>query len=306
MDSNSSDHSPPLSENAGSSWIQCWENEISSISGLNLGSNSELNSLVEDKEIAAKAVAFVDRYRPCSRCSQCSSTISNSPKFDKCQRQRISNIQHPSSGYQDSRNRRQSSPQSVRSRSSIRSGCGGGGGGGVTQAIIHPRPYGVDEENEYLKTEENSSNKRRKNSLPEMVSQPNSDIKRVSPLKVTKEVQCTAPHPADCTLEEQFMETIRLNSKLTEDLGAATKEIDTLKKRLKLLEMNQLAKKCTEEYHGENETQIENSENGNVEEHFLWMNSNNNNNKKNIRQPLLGLKSLNKVGSKYQRRGRNS
>ncbi|KAJ8321108.1 hypothetical protein KUTeg_002695 [Tegillarca granosa] len=75
---------------------------------------------------------------------------------------------------------------------------------------------------------------------------------------------------------------------------------------MKLLEMNQLAKKCTEEYHVENETQIENSENGNVEEHFLWMNSNNNNNKKNIRQPLLGLKSLNKVGSKYQSKSKSN
>lgn len=37
MDSVSSDHSPPLSENAGSSWMQCWENEISSVSGINSG-----------------------------------------------------------------------------------------------------------------------------------------------------------------------------------------------------------------------------------------------------------------------------
>lgn len=36
MDSNSSDHSPPLSENAATSW-HIWENEISSVSGLNLG-----------------------------------------------------------------------------------------------------------------------------------------------------------------------------------------------------------------------------------------------------------------------------
>lgn len=121
-------------------------------------------------------LSFKDRYRPCSRCSQCSSTISNSPKFDKCQRQRISNIQHSTSGYQDSRNRRQSSPQSVRSRSSIRSGSGGGG---VTHAIIHPRPYDVEPENECLNTDDISLNKRRKNSLPEIVSQPNSDIKRV-------------------------------------------------------------------------------------------------------------------------------
>lgn len=36
MDSTSDDHSPPLSDNAGSTWLN-WENEISSISGLNIG-----------------------------------------------------------------------------------------------------------------------------------------------------------------------------------------------------------------------------------------------------------------------------
>lgn len=37
MDYNSSDQSPPLSDNNGSSWGQCWDNEDSSLSGLNFG-----------------------------------------------------------------------------------------------------------------------------------------------------------------------------------------------------------------------------------------------------------------------------
>ena len=36
MDSTSSEHSPPLSENTAASWAN-WETEISSVSGLNLG-----------------------------------------------------------------------------------------------------------------------------------------------------------------------------------------------------------------------------------------------------------------------------
>lgn len=36
--SNSSEHSPPLSDNVGAeTWLQFWENEISSVSGKNLG-----------------------------------------------------------------------------------------------------------------------------------------------------------------------------------------------------------------------------------------------------------------------------
>ncbi|RUS90549.1 hypothetical protein EGW08_001726, partial [Elysia chlorotica] len=58
MDSTSEDPSPPCSENAGSTWL-AWEAEISSISGLNIDSQPELSALVEDKEVAARAVAFV-------------------------------------------------------------------------------------------------------------------------------------------------------------------------------------------------------------------------------------------------------
>lgn len=159
MDGNTSDHSLPASDHTGGTWIQCWDKDIRSVSRLNLDSNSELNGLVEDKEIAARAVALVvnssrkgivplcadvanllrakkslekdiillkqqnntlhsssasmqtshstsptptslnsyqdvpahhdhnsncqELSRPCSRCSQSSSTMSNSPKTDK-------------------------------------------------------------------------------------------------------------------------------------------------------------------------------------------------------------------------------
>ena len=37
MDRNNLDQSPPYSDNNGGSWVQCWDAEDSSISGLNLG-----------------------------------------------------------------------------------------------------------------------------------------------------------------------------------------------------------------------------------------------------------------------------
>lgn len=61
---------------------------------------------------------FQERNRPCSRCSQCSSTISSSPNFDK-NRQRLSSLQYsPASSHGDeSTNRRQFSLRGKRSRS---------------------------------------------------------------------------------------------------------------------------------------------------------------------------------------------
>ncbi|XP_029640033.1 ras guanine nucleotide exchange factor Y [Octopus sinensis] len=164
MDGNTSDHSLPSSDHTGGTWIQSWEKDIHSVSRLNLESNNELNGLVEDKEIAARAVALVvnssrkgivplcadvanllrakkslekdilllkqqnnvlhsssasmhtshstsptptslnsyqdgstlndpnaqERSRPCSRCSQSSSVLSNSPKTDKLRGHKLS------------------------------------------------------------------------------------------------------------------------------------------------------------------------------------------------------------------------
>lgn len=61
---------------------------------------------------------FQERNRPCSRCSQCSSTISSSPNIDK-NRQRLSSLQYsPASSHGDEpTNRRQFSLREKRSRS---------------------------------------------------------------------------------------------------------------------------------------------------------------------------------------------
>lgn len=53
-----------------------------------------------------------------------------------------------------------------------------------------------------------------------------------------KEVQCNLVNPEQNEkLEEQFRETVKLNSTLAEDLGAAKKEIEILRGRLKELEV---------------------------------------------------------------------
>ncbi|XP_064646296.1 uncharacterized protein LOC135499471 isoform X2 [Lineus longissimus] len=308
MDTNSSDQSPPLSEHAGSSWLPVWEHESSSLSALNLGSSSSgLNGLVEDKEIAAKAVAFVvnstrkgivplcadvatifrirrslehkvsdlqrendilrsqtnsirtsqstspappslvnsqqshsnsavnrssqthdkDGSRPCSRCSRCSSIVCSSPKPDK-----TNHIVHPTNSSIESLHISNVHPPN----------------GITTRALVH---HQSDESmNSHV-----TLTRERKNSLPEMTSEPNKEVPKISPVaQVCKEVQCVIiPSQTDVKLEEQFRETVKLNSKLAEELGAARKEIEILKGRLKEFEMNNLARHYSDQLHYEDE-----------------------------------------------------
>ncbi|XP_076455595.1 uncharacterized protein LOC143290168 [Babylonia areolata] len=331
MDSASSDHSPPLSENAASSWLH-WENEISSISGLNLDSTSELSGLVEDKEIAARAVAFVvnstrkgivplcadianllrakrslekkvfllkrenealrgstghsfrtshstsptppsfssgqdksplhdqgsalqERSRPCSRCSQCSSTVSNSPQLEKTYSFTKTHLHsHPdahlpppatttttNTSSPSTRNHQRRSPRVPRRPPN----------GLTTQAIVHCLADPSTLQDSGYDVSRTRTN--RKGSLPEIISEPDGQVLRVSPT-ISKETQCSLLRHGDSPGEEQFMETVRLNSKLAEELGSARKEIEILKGRLKELEMNQLARECwREQYHVDTE-----------------------------------------------------
>ncbi|XP_041374259.1 uncharacterized protein LOC121387303 [Gigantopelta aegis] len=312
MDSTSSEHSPPLSENTGSSWAN-WETEISSVSGLNLGSTNELNSLVEDKEVAARAVAFVvnstrkgivplcadvatllhtkrrlekkvyqfkrenealrssasisfrtshstsptppsissytdksllhdqssqiqDRSRPCSRCSQCSSLVSNSPKFEKT----FTFKGHLNSGSSHNEGQGQRSPH--RSPNMVH----GQMNGILTKALIH-HTHGAD-----ALDNGQTSVKQRKNSLPEIISEPDGRLKKIRST-ISKEVQCSLYPPSGASLEEQLIETVKLNSKLAEDLAASEREIEILRKRLKDLETDSMGKECTDTFHIESE-----------------------------------------------------
>lgn len=306
MDTTSEDHSPTLSENAGSSWLN-WETEISSISGLNIGSQPELNALVEDKEVAARAVAFVVNStrkgivplcadianllrakrslekkvyllkreleavrsstsvsfrtshstsptppllekiliaeqtgalgsRPCSRSSQCSSTISNSPKLDSSYG--FKNYL-PSPGVSADGLRR-TSPRLPRQHQA-KFLVNGAQPSHQTQSSSITHGDQGSHKNDHHSSQRSEGS--RKNSLPEMTSEPSLEVKRVNP-KASKETQCSSLELGDSPKEEQFIETVRLNSKLAEELGSAKKEIEVLKGRLKELEMNQLAREC--------------------------------------------------------------
>ncbi|XP_059174741.1 uncharacterized protein LOC131954912 [Physella acuta] len=307
MDCTNEDHSPPLSDNTGSTWLN-WENEISSISGLNIGSSPELNGLVEDKEVAARAVAFVvnstrkgivplcadianllrakrslekkvyllkrevealrsstsvsfrtshstsptpplieksitaetiglhERSRPCSRCSQCSSNVSNSPKLESTYSFK-SYLPSPALSRDAFR---RTSPRLARQPPKPPMG-------GVQQLHTAHTSPDISVSGPAGRPDLPARTQGRKNSLPEMTSEPNVEIKRISP-KISKETQCTLALRGESQFEEQFIETVRLNSKLAEELGSAKKEIEILKGRLKELEMNQLARECTQDH----------------------------------------------------------
>ncbi|BFZ21979.1 hypothetical protein BsWGS_25018 [Bradybaena similaris] len=311
MDNTSDDHSPPLSDNAGSTWLH-WGTEISSISGLHIDSCTELNDLVEDKEVAARAVAFVvnstrkgivplcadianllrakrslekkvyllkrevealrsstsvsirtsnstsptpplidksqvtditclqERSRPCSRCSQCSSTVSNSPKLEST----YSFKSYLSSPSVTRDALRRTSPRLARQIPRLPVN------GSLPQCSVQTSPEMSSPRTAHVIRHgcEHTRSDGRKNSLPEITGQPDIEIKRISP-KISKETQCCLVTQGDSPLEDQFIETVRLNSKLAEELGSARKEIEVLKGRLKELEMNQLAKECAQEHY---------------------------------------------------------
>lgn len=423
MNTNNSsfENSPSLCEDINSLWIQSCENELTALPDLHLGAEGsvELSNLVEDKEIAARAVAFVvngsrkgivplcadvanllrakrrlekkvfmlkkendflhsasslsrqtshsisptpasfsseksaqadflfnlhsERNRPCSRCSQCSSTISSSPNFDK-NRQRLSSLQYsPASSHGDeSTNRRQFSLRGKRSRSES---CDAFKGlpFSTIEAEVHVEPKDIefnftkenlngnlpdedslkddifDFDNNYKEFKSDTENKNQnecemkefgrfeenegelivKQSLTsgpafkdnaECVSATNScreksmgtnstktksssvssedkdsqssvqnserDFKQCdlsgvcnrpnsSELAEEKRLSCTenpethnGSAVAEESLEDKFAQSMLLNSKLTEELGAAKKEIEILKNRLLTLEPN--------------------------------------------------------------------
>ena len=76
----------------------------------------------------------------------------------------------------------------------------------------------------------------RRRSLPEVVATPNTTAYRVS-AKISKQTQCSLLHQAKGSLEEQFIKTVKTNTKLSEELSHARKEIEILRQRLKQIEV---------------------------------------------------------------------
>ena len=76
----------------------------------------------------------------------------------------------------------------------------------------------------------------RRRSLPEVVCTPNPAAYKVN-AKISKQTQCSLLYQPKGTLEDQFIKTVKTNTKLSEELSHARKEIDILRQRLKLLEV---------------------------------------------------------------------
>ena len=76
----------------------------------------------------------------------------------------------------------------------------------------------------------------RRRSLPEVIGTPNTTVYKVS-AKISKQTQCSLIHQAKGSMEEQFIKTVKTNTKLSEELSHARKEIEALKQKLKQVEV---------------------------------------------------------------------
>ena len=79
------------------------------------------------------------------------------------------------------------------------------------------------------------SNTTRRRSLPEVVSTPNPAAYKVN-AKISKQIQCSLVEPTQETLEDQFFKAVKANSKLSEELKVARKELETLRQRWRQVE----------------------------------------------------------------------
>ncbi|CAG5130107.1 unnamed protein product [Candidula unifasciata] len=212
-------------------------------------SNSTSPTLpLTDKPQVADVTCLQERSRPCSRCSQCSSTVSNSPKLESTYSFK-SYLPSPSVSRDALR---RTSPRLARQipRPPVN--------GTLQHCSAQTSPEMNTPRSAYTSRQglEHATSAGRKNSLPEITGQPDVEVQKVSP-KISKETQCRLLLPGNTPLEDQFIETLRINAKLAEDLGSARKENEVLKCRLKELEMNQLAKECAQEHYRQDSNHTE-------------------------------------------------
>ncbi|KAK2185663.1 hypothetical protein NP493_227g03013 [Ridgeia piscesae] len=161
-----------------------------------------------------------DKCSTCSRCSSRSSSLtSNSPKLDKVpSNQRLPRFHRTSAFTIPASSSLLSNPTHELN------------GDGVFQAaaVVHPSPVGGT----ILPSKEHQ----RKDSLPQIVCEPDGDVQKVRP-RISVAVQCTLDIAANSVLQERFQDALKENTKLTAQLTDAHNEITKLKERLKELEM---------------------------------------------------------------------
>lgn len=109
----------------------------------------------------------------------------------------------------------------------------------------------------------------RRRSLPEVVCTPNPAAYKVN-AKISKQTQCSLLYQPKGTLEDQFIKTVKTNTKLSEELSHARKEIDILRQRLKLLEDG----KHQRGYNDDDVYAVNNDDDKNLEDNGYYTSSN--------------------------------
>ncbi|XP_069770967.1 uncharacterized protein [Narcine bancroftii] len=242
MDSSGGDHSPSLSESAGSPcWTRSWDNS-STLSALNIGSGSEVEGGDEDKEIASKAVAFVvrsSRKGVVPLCADVANLLKIKWRLERTIKSQQLEIHRLLSTSQAHCNLTTASTQT----DFTDPGCTGLSSNGQpdTQAV-EPAEFREDQQFMFLEpsrvlhqlsqevfAEPLSAGSRNVES-PRIPAQSHKST-------VSREVQVECPKMVmQKRCEEKLMETLQLNSRLTEDLGNAWRRIEHLRDRLRQTE----------------------------------------------------------------------
>ncbi|XP_038654403.1 uncharacterized protein LOC119966567 isoform X2 [Scyliorhinus canicula] len=257
MESSGGDNSPSPSGSAGSnSWMRSWDNS-STFSALNIGSGSEVDGGDEDKEIASKAVAFVirsSRKGVVPLCADVANLLKIKWRLErtiKAQQLEIHRLLSTSRAHCNH------SSTSTQTNSSI---LGSPLRAQSVSQTVEPQtmePISCEEERQLAI----QASPRASCHQPETLAKPISTERKVeAPQKpvhrhkstVSREVQVECPKLLmQRRCEEQLMETLLLNSRLTQDLGNAWNQIEHLRDRLKHSEKHQpqeiLSMECT--YH---------------------------------------------------------
>ncbi|XP_078280324.1 uncharacterized protein LOC144607385 [Rhinoraja longicauda] len=238
MDSSGGDNSPSLSESAGSgSWRRSWDNS-STLSALNIGSGSELDGGDEDKEIASKAVAFVvrsSRKGVVPLCADVANLLKIKWRLERTIKAQQLEIHRLLSSSGAHCNLIATSTQTDFTGPGRSHPCSDGQPDTQTIELSECK-----EEQQFAFLES-----------PRMLHQAGQDVlaRPVSASRsiespqepipshkttISREVQVECPKMLmQKRCEEQLMETLLLNSRLTEDLGNAWRQIELLRDRLR-------------------------------------------------------------------------
>ncbi|XP_048405903.2 uncharacterized protein LOC125461304 isoform X2 [Stegostoma tigrinum] len=259
MESSAGDNSPSLIGSAGSnSWMRTWDNN-SSLSALNTGSGSEIDAGDEDKEIASKAVALVIRSSRKGVVPLCAD-VANLLKI-KWRLERTMKAQ------QLEIHRLLSMSQAHCSQSSASTQTNSSGPGSPVpsssdqSASQTTEPIRCEERQQFViqVSPRESPRQSAQEAVVQRVSAPQNVESVQKPVHgheftVSREVQVECPKLLmQKRCEEELMETLLLNSRLTEGLGHAWNQIEQLSDRLRQTERQEPQEILSMEnvYHGQ-------------------------------------------------------